>query len=152
MRSVSDGLLIDTNVLVYIYDPRDHPKQDRAIEAFDRLVAANSAVLSVQCMTEFFSSVTRLPQPMTAAEALSRITRLAEVCTVLNLTPEAVLAGCDAAARHKVSLWDALIWAVARLNGVPYILTEDSEHGREIEGVRYINPFTHPFDLDALGD
>ena len=47
----------------------------------------------------------------------------------------------DAIPRHCLSLWDALIWAAARENGVRLIYSEDFQHGREIEGVRIVNPF-----------
>jgi predicted nucleic acid-binding protein len=47
-----------------------------------------------------------------------------------------------------MSIWDALIWAVARLNGVATIISEDT-HGR-IEGVSYLNPFDPQFDLATL--
>jgi len=152
MRNGLPVLLVDTNVLVYMYDPRDVQKQDRAGEVFDRLVNERRAVLSVQCLSEFFSTVTRrLPQHMTQLQAIERIDRLSHVCDVLDLTPQSVLDGCQAVVQHPMSIWDALIWAVARANGVPYILTEDSDHGRVVGGVRYANPFAPAFDLDALG-
>ncbi len=53
--------------------------------------------------------------------------------------------------RHSLSVWDALIWAAAKLNQVPYVLTEDSEHGRLLEGVCYLNPFAPEFDFTVLG-
>ncbi len=34
-----------------------------------------------------------------------------------------------------------LIWATARDAGVPIVLSEDFQDGREIEGVRFVNPF-----------
>lgn len=34
-----------------------------------------------------------------------------------------------------------MIWAVAKLNQVPYLLSEDGDHGRFLEGVRWYNPF-----------
>lgn len=36
------------------------------------------------------------------------------------------------------------------MNGVPYVLTEDAEHGRFLEGVSYLNPFDARFDLAPL--
>ena len=51
------------------------------------------------------------------------------------------LRALDAIPRHCLSLWDALIWAAARENGVRLIYSEDFQHGREIEGVRIVNPF-----------
>ena len=43
--------------------------------------------------------------------------------------------------RHGLSFWDALIWAAARQNDVGAIYTEDYQHGRDVNGVRFINPF-----------
>ena len=40
-----------------------------------------------------------------------------------------------------VSFWDALIWAAAREAKVGVVLSEDFQHGREIEGVVFVNPF-----------
>ena len=43
--------------------------------------------------------------------------------------------------RHGLSFWDALIWAAAAENGIKTVYTEDYQDGREIEGVRFVNPF-----------
>lgn len=51
-----NGFLIDTNILVYGHDPRDQPKQELAILIVERLIVAERAVVSVQCLTEFFIS------------------------------------------------------------------------------------------------
>ena len=61
-----------------------------------------------------------------------------------------MLEGCRGATEHHLSLWDALIWAVAKLNQVPDVLTEDAEHERFLEGVRFLNPFAAGFDLASL--
>ena len=47
------AFLVDTNVLVYAYDPRDRKKQQHARAILDRLVSRELAVVSVQCLTEF---------------------------------------------------------------------------------------------------
>ena len=54
------------------------------------------------------------------------------------------------AQRHSMSVWDALIWSAAKLNQIPYVLTEDAEHGRFLEGVRYLNAFDPAFDPRVL--
>ncbi len=151
MRNVSPAILVDTNVLVYVYDPRDHDKQRQAAIVLDKLIRAEQVVLSVQCLTEFFNTVTRrLPEPLSPAEASVRVERLTHLCHVLELTPLAVLEGCRGTVEHGLSSWDALIWAVAKYNRIPYLLTEDATHGRFLEGVRFLNPFDPSFDLDAL--
>jgi len=47
-----------------------------------------------------------------------------------------------------MSYWDAQIWASARLNQIPLILSEDFDAGAIIEGVRFVNPFAGDFELD----
>lgn len=151
-RAMAHGMLIDTNVLLYPYDPRDPEKQQRAAAVVDQLIEGGRAILSVQCLAEFFSAATnRLPDRMTRAEALTRVRHLRRSCAVFDLTVDAMLEGARGAVAHQLSIWDALIWAVAQLNGVRWVLTEDAEHGRVIEGVEYLNPFSPAFDPAAVG-
>lgn len=117
----------------------------------DWLIQSERAVVSVQCLSEFFNVATkRLPEHMTREEAVVRVERLARMCHVLDLTPAIVLEGCRGTAQHGLSVWDALIWAAAKLNQVPCVLTEDAPHGRFLEGVRFLNPFDTSFELGAL--
>lgn len=152
MKNGLNGFLIDTNILVYGHDPRDRAKQDLAILLVESLITAERAVLSVQCLSEFFRTVTqRLPEPLSSALASAQVQRFAESCRVLDLTPAVVLEGCGGVVRHGMSIWDALIWAVAKLNQVPVVLTEDAPHERFLEGVRFLNPFSPSFDFRTLG-
>jgi len=139
--------LVDTNVLVYAADPRDRAKQTAAAELLEGLIAAQRAVLSVQCLTEFYSVVTRrLREPIAPQQALGWVEQFARACRVLDLTSAVALEGLRGCARYELSSWDALIWSAAKLNQIPYILTEDAPHGRVLEGVRYLNPFDPTFD------
>lgn len=145
MTSVSGAFLIDTNVLVYSHDPRNREKQQQAFLVLDYLIHSEKAVLSVQSLSEFFVIATRrLPEPMTVSEARAQVERLIRSCYILDLTPQVVLEGCRGVAQHGMSLWDALIWAVAKLN-------EDAQHGRFLEGVYFFNPFSTDFDLGLIG-
>ena len=145
------AFLIDTNVLVYAYDPRDRKKQGHARVVLDRLVLGELAVVSVQCLTEFFRVVRwKLPNPLRPEDALSQVVRLARACRVLDLTSWIVLEACRASNTYQVSVWDALIWASAKVNQIPDVLTEDWEHERVLEGVRFLNPFDPTFDPALL--
>jgi len=104
----------------------------------------------VQCLTEFFNTArNKLPEPLSQLDAIAQVENFLLSCRVLSLTPLAVIEACRCSNRYGVPVWDALIWAVARLNDVPAIITEDT-HGRVIEGVRYLNPFHADFDLAAV--
>lgn len=151
MTNDSNAFLIDSNVLIYAYDPRDRSKQEQAFFVVDRLIQAGRAVLSVQCLSEFFNVTTRkLPERLLPADALTRVTHLVRSCRVFDLTPAVVLEGCRGATSHSLSVWDGLIWATAKLNQVPYVLTEDMKHGLFLEGVRFQNPFVPEFDPALL--
>lgn len=145
-------MLVDTNLLVYPYDPRDAVKQQMAIALLDRLFASRLVVLSVQCLTEFFNSVTRnLPEPLDLEQAAIRVERLTAAARVLDLTPAIVFEAAHAAPRQKRAIWDTLIWAVAKQNDIRCILTEDLPDAPVIEGVAYYDPFAPGFRLeDAL--
>jgi predicted nucleic acid-binding protein len=148
MRTVSRDILVDTNVLVYTHDVRDRAKQRRAVEVLRALVPTERAVLSVQCLTEFFRAVTqRLPEPLTIPQARAEVSLMMQSYHVLPLTPLVVLEACDGVVAHQLALWDALIWAIAKLNQVPIVLTEDAPHGRFLDGVTFLNPFDSAFDL-----
>jgi predicted nucleic acid-binding protein len=150
--NASGALLLDTNVLVYAHDPRQRNKQERALWVLDALIRAERAVLSAQCLSEFFSVVTRrLPEPMSPQEAMAQVDRLARSCFVLDVTAPVVLEGCRGVVQYGLPLWDALIWAVAKLNQVPVVLTEDAVHGRVLEGIRFLDPFSAAFDVTVLG-
>lgn len=42
---------------------------------------------------------------------------------------------------HGFSYWDSAIIAAARALGCAELYTEDMQHGRQVEGVRIVNPF-----------
>jgi predicted nucleic acid-binding protein len=143
--------LIDSNILIYMYDGRSPGFQQQAIRVFEYLVSRHRAALSAQCLTEFFNGVTRRKHdPMHASDAAARVERISSATLVYPLTSEVVREAVEAVGKHQMSIWDALIWSVAFRNGVPVVVTEDMQSKPVIAGVRYVNPFAPDFDLDSL--
>jgi len=62
-----------------------------------------------------------------------------------------VLDAVRVARDHQMPIFDALIWATARLSGIRTVLTEDLPGRRMIEGVHYLNPFAPDFSLARIG-
>ena len=52
---------------------------------------------------------------------------------------------------HRFGYYDAQIWAIAKLNQVPVVLSEDFASGASVEGVTFSNPFEEAFDIMAFG-
>lgn len=140
-------VLIDTNVLIYTFDQNDPPRQERAIEVLRALEESASGRLSVQCLAEFCAVAMRHLKPvMSPAETLTQVERLQRIYPVYNLTPMIVLEALRGVRVHSMSYYDAQIWASARLNQIPVIFSEDY-HERDLEGVRFVNPFHPDFDV-----
>jgi predicted nucleic acid-binding protein len=147
----TDLILLDTNVLVYALDPADRRKQRVAIDLLDALAIPRRGSISVQCLTECFNAITRkIAQPIPFARGAEHVEDFASTFVVFDLTSEVVRSACHAVARTQITLWDALIWSVARHNSIATVLTEDMQHRTVIEGVQYLNPFASDADLQAL--
>lgn len=50
-----------------------------------------------------------------------------------------------------MSYYDAQVWAAAKLNQVPVVLSEDFPSGATVEGVTFLDPLAASFDLAELG-
>jgi predicted nucleic acid-binding protein len=143
-------ILIDTNLLIYLYDQNEPIKQQQAQHVLNQLELNRSGRLSVQCLAEFFSVATRkLSPPLTAAHALRQVSLLARLWPVYDLIPMIVLEAGRGVRDYGLSYYDAQIWASARLNRVPVIFSEDFSDGTVLEGVRFVNPFGPAFSLET---
>jgi predicted nucleic acid-binding protein len=143
--------LIDTNVLIYAYDAADAAKQRRALDVLRTVREEGVGALSVQVLGEFYTNITRKPlKPLSVEEAQATALRYCRSWPILALTERTFLDAVGAVAQHRLSFWDALIWGTAMQHRVPFIVTEDQQHGRLVGGVRYLDPFAPDFDLAQL--
>lgn len=132
---------LDTNVLVYRFDGDAPDKQRRARETYIAAVGSGTALISTQVLQEFYATLSsKFAKRVQADVVLGTVKLLAELPMVL-LTPELVLAAIAKHRRHALSFWDALIVQAAIAGKAKRILSEDLQHGLEIEGVRVENPF-----------
>lgn len=146
---MSANYFVDTNVLVYSYDRSEPEKQQQALNLLDMLIITNTGIISTQVLSEFFVTVTRkLPAPLSTSEAYQRIEHFLRFWTVLDLTGMIVLEAARGVHDHQLNFWDAQIWAAARLNQIPVVLSEDFNTGQVIEGVRFVNPFDETFQSE----
>jgi predicted nucleic acid-binding protein len=144
---MAQSVLVDTNVLVYVYDSSEPSKQKRALSTLDRLVELGTGHLTPQTLAEFFVVVTcKIPQPLTSAEAYQRIENYLLSWVVLPYSGQVVLEAARGVRDYALSYWDAQIWAAAHLSQIPVIFSEDFNPGHALEGVRFVNPFEPDFD------
>ncbi|OFX25443.1 MAG: hypothetical protein A2V77_15300 [Anaeromyxobacter sp. RBG_16_69_14] len=131
---------LDTNVLLYA-DDKDSPaaKQRRALELVAEHRRAGTGVVSLQVLQEYFVSATKKLH-LDADVARRKVEILAEFDVA---TPDLadILAAIDLHRLHGFSFWDALILRTAKQSGCAVLLSEDMQDGREVDGVRIVNPF-----------
>jgi predicted nucleic acid-binding protein len=144
--------LIDTNLLVYLHDPRDPAKRARAGAVLEHLAAAQSAALPAQVLAEFASVTLKKLKPPLAPDAVyAQLQRFSDSFPVLPLTSAVVLEAARGVRDHQLSYYDAQIWAVAKLARVGAILSEDFNVGAVIDGVAFLDPFVPTFAVADLG-
>jgi predicted nucleic acid-binding protein len=135
--------MVDTNVLIYAVDTASGDKHRIARDLIQRLIDRDALSCSTQVLNEFYSVATgtRKSNLMSHDQAVQYIRTIAASSAVVPVTLNGTLLALHAIPKHGFSFWDALIWAAARENGIPIVYTEDFQHGRDIEGVRIVNPF-----------
>lgn len=137
--------LVDTNILVYRFDPRFPEKQRIATAVLRDGVVEDSIRIPHQAIVEFVSATTR---PVAGGvsllapdEARIEAEELLSQFTVLYPNDSLVREALRGAAAYGLSWFDAHLWAYADHYGLGEIVSEDFQHGRLYGGVRARNPF-----------
>jgi predicted nucleic acid-binding protein len=147
---MNGAALIDTNVLVYAIDTDEAEKCRRAQALLRILQLKEVGAVCAQVLGEHQSVVARrFAHAHGRGEATMATERWAHAFPVHSTTLAVVLEALRGTVRHRFSYYDAQIWAVARVHRIPLVLSEDFADGAVIEGVRFANPFTEEFDLEA---
>ena len=149
MTTGSTDYLVDTNIFIYAYIGDDLSKSHRSKQLLADLVENRVGCVSTQVLNELFSRLTRSVQsPASIAYFADTITAITLNWQVLDTTKETVIEAVRGVRRYQLSYWDSLIWAAAKLNAVPYVLSEDFTHGQTLEAVTFLNPLLDGFSLE----
>lgn len=137
--------LVDTNVLVYRFDPRFPDKQRVATQLLRKGIAEGTLRLAHQVVVEFVAVVTRPLQDGRSLLSWVDATREAEELLlqfdVLYPTEDVLRLALRGVATYQLSWFDAHIWACAEHYGLDELISEDFQHGRGYGTVRVTNPF-----------
>jgi predicted nucleic acid-binding protein len=139
--------LVDSNILVYRFDPRDPVKQRVAEQLLREGAADRSLALPHQALVEFFAAVVRPRADLSGAPLLpvehARIETegLMTQFRVVYPNREVVQTALRGMAMYGLSWFDAHLWAFAEVYGFAEILSADFTHGRHYGTVRVVNPF-----------
>ena len=141
------NVFVDTNVFIYAADQADLNKQSAAQAWRSWLWQTNRGRISFQVLQEFYVIATK-KQPSARAEIRKEIGDLL-TWQPIPLDGNVIARAWKIEDRYRISFWDSLIVSAAVLAACDYLLTEDLQHGQELDGVVVVNPFLRePCSLD----
>lgn len=135
---MSAKVFLDTNVIVYAFDPDSPAKQEKA----RHLIAGEDWLVSWQVVQEFSHvALHRFARPMSApdlAEYLELV--LWPRCTVF---PSQLIyqTAIDLHGQTRYRFYDCLILSAALAGGADVLCSEDMQHGRSVGPLHISNPF-----------
>jgi len=137
--------LVDTNILVYRFDPRFPRKQTIATDLLRRGLIGDTVRVPHQAVVEFVAAVTRPlddGEPLVSPEDARR--EAEEVLgqfVVLYPTETLARTAIRGWATYQLAWVDAHLWAYAEEYGLTELLSEDFQHDRVYGTVRAVDPF-----------
>jgi len=138
--------LVDTTVLVYLFDVDSPGKQQTARELL--ATRAECLVLGTQVLGEFFVTVTlELRRPLPIERAIAAFDDLCAF-PVSPLHAARVRSAVRRSETSRMSYWDALMAETALDAGTVVLLMEDLQHGG-FEQLRIVDPF-RPAESSSL--
>jgi predicted nucleic acid-binding protein len=131
---------LDTNVLIYVHDPRDPVKQAKA----SALVASlTDGALLWQVACEFLAASRKLAAiGYNQKQAFQDLTALRQVWTMILPSSPVLDRSESLTDRFSLSFWDSMILAACLESGVQHFYSEDFDAYSNIDGLQISNPFT----------
>ncbi|MCH7227833.1 PIN domain-containing protein [Haloferula sp. A504] len=136
---MSAEYFLDTNVLVYAFDPENPGKQARARE----LMADEAPwAISWQVVQEFCSvALHRFERPLDQPYLSDLLELLLVPHCAVYPTPSIWEAALKIRELTRYRFYDSLVVASALESGAPVLYSEDLQHERGIGPLRILNPF-----------
>lgn len=138
-------LCADTNFLIYAEQAGSSDTDRRKADISLSILTLRQAdiKLPLQALGEFYTVLLR-KYGLTRAQASARVDMWQSRFAVLPTTARSFDTARDLAVAHKLSLWDAIILAVAAEAGCRLLLSEDLQDGFCWRGITVVNPYAEP--------
>lgn len=131
---------LDSNILVYAYDPSD-PRKQKIAQGLVLRALIGEAVASSQVLGEFSATLLHKLTPRAKPEDLISVLEALGPINLIPLDEDLVLRAVKAHAQYGLHFYDGLIVATAERGNCNKIWSEDLNASQEYFGVRVENPF-----------
>lgn len=131
---------VDTNILLYIHDPTDSAKQQRAVQLVSTL--GTDCVLLWQVACEYINASRKMQAyGLDYAAAIQNIRDLQLIWRFILPTVNVLERAVGLMSSYSLSFWDAMIIAACAEAGITKLYSEDLSMYPQVEGIELINPF-----------
>jgi len=131
---------LDSNILIYAYDPSQLRKRTIAQELVNGALAGES-VISVQVLAEFCTTLMHKAWQKASPQAIKRLLEILEPIELVVPDAETVRRAVEAHAAYGIHFYDGMIVASAERAGCKRIWSEDLNASQKYFGVSVANPF-----------
>lgn len=135
---MSDKIMIDTNILVYLYAKQPEYKYLKAQEIVN--INFDKIIFSTQILGELYSVLTK-KKLCSKDEAKSILIEIITTFPISEIDEFKVLKALDISKTTGFSYWDSLVISTALLNDCQFLYSEDMHNNQIIENkTQIINP------------
>lgn len=135
--------LLDTNVVVYMFDDVDAVKRDRARQLVGNAIASGEGVISYQVVQEALNVFAR-KLGATAGQQLEIFDNVLSSLWRIHPTADLYRRAVAISQRYRYRFYDSLMIAAALEYGCDLLYSEDLRDGQVIDTVTIRNPFRNP--------
>ena len=138
------AVLLDTNILVYLFDSRFPKKQEIARDVVRSAIDSGEVRIPHQAVIEFVAATTRGgadTRLLDFSDALREAEEIMAIFPILYPNETVLRTALRGVAAYGMSWFDAHLWAYAEVYGASEILSEHFQHGRLYGSVMVRNPF-----------
>lgn len=131
---------LDSNIFIYLFDETNSGKKEKA-EAivYDSLKSGN-ACISYQVVQEVMNVLIR-KLGLDSEETHNFLNNILVPLWSINPSADFYRYALEIRSRYKYSFYDSLIITAAKESGCQKLLSEDLQHGHDIDGLQIENPF-----------
>jgi predicted nucleic acid-binding protein len=138
----ADKFFLDTNILVYSFDPDAPEKAAIAEKLITRGRTSGLGVISYQVAQEFINVALRRFSAVMTSEELERYSlRVLFPLLQIHSSPQLFLQALHLYSRSRLSWYDALIVAAALQSACKVLFSEDLQHQQRFGDLVVENPF-----------
>ena len=139
---MSDRYFLDTNILVYSFDPVEPRKASLAEDLVTRAVTSGLGTISYQVVQEFINvSLRQFGAAMTVTELELYFFKILLPMMRVPSSTELFLEALRLQTAGRIGWCDSLIVAAAMRSGCKILYSEDLQHGRRFGDLVIQNPF-----------